>query len=207
MNCDERGDRERGALPRHRPRGRGRLRVHDRQLLQGTGLGPRDGRGDPAQGRGARGGHEPVGGRGASLLRGAPHLGGHAVSRVEQPAAAAYLQARASRSSTSRASRRRRGRQQGINDRIPPAVAEFASRVCRPEADALLCSCTAWRSVEAVDEIEPRTGKPVVTSNQSRIWAALRSLGVTARSPASAAAGEPHPERGRRLILPSTPRP
>jgi len=68
---------------------------------------------------------------------------------------------------------------QGINDQEPASVVEFASRVCRPEADALLCSCTAWRSVEAVAAIEARTGRPVVTSNQSTIWASLRALGVT----------------------------
>ena len=68
---------------------------------------------------------------------------------------------------------------QGINDQDPEVVAEFASRVCRPEADALLCSCTAWRSVEAIAAIEARTGKPVVSSNQSTIWTALRALGIT----------------------------
>jgi maleate cis-trans isomerase len=68
---------------------------------------------------------------------------------------------------------------QGINDQDPQSVVEFASRVCRPEADALLCSCTAWRSVEAVAAIEARTGRPVVTSNQSTIWTALRALGVS----------------------------
>jgi maleate isomerase len=68
---------------------------------------------------------------------------------------------------------------QGINDQDPEAVVEFASRVCRPEADALLCSCTAWRSVEAIAVIEARTGKPVVSSNQSTIWTALRALGIT----------------------------
>jgi len=68
---------------------------------------------------------------------------------------------------------------QGINDQDPEAVVEFTSRVCRPEADALLCSCTAWRSVEAIAAIEARTGKPVVSSNQSTIWTALRALGIT----------------------------
>ena len=68
---------------------------------------------------------------------------------------------------------------QGINDQDPEAVVEFASRVCRPEADALLCSCTAWRSVEAIAAIEARTGKPAVSSNQSTIWTALRALGIT----------------------------
>ncbi|MBM4440368.1 MAG: aspartate/glutamate racemase family protein [Candidatus Rokubacteria bacterium] len=68
---------------------------------------------------------------------------------------------------------------QGINDQDPAVIVDFASRACRPEADALLCSCTAWRSVEAVEEIERRTGKPVVTSNQSSIWMTLRKLGHT----------------------------
>ena len=79
----------------------------------------------------------------------------------------------------------------GINDQDPDAVAEFAARVCRPEADALLCSCTAWRSVEAVAAIEARTGKPMVTSNQSTIWTALRASASPARSPASGGCWRP----------------
>jgi maleate cis-trans isomerase len=67
---------------------------------------------------------------------------------------------------------------QGINDREPAGIVEFAARACRPEADALLCSCTAWRALEGVDELERRTGRPVVTSNQASIWAALGALGV-----------------------------
>jgi maleate cis-trans isomerase len=67
---------------------------------------------------------------------------------------------------------------QGINDQSPESVVDFATRACRPDADALLCSCTAWRSVEAVDVLERRTGKPVVTSNQATIWTAMRALGV-----------------------------
>jgi maleate isomerase len=68
---------------------------------------------------------------------------------------------------------------QGINDQDPAVVVDFAARACRPDADALLCSCTAWRSVEAVAEVERRTGKPVVTSNQASIWMTLRRLGHT----------------------------
>ena len=52
---------------------------------------------------------------------------------------------------------------QGINDQSPESVIAFASRVCRPEADAL----------------ERRTGKPVVTSNQATIWMALGAIGIT----------------------------
>jgi maleate cis-trans isomerase len=72
---------------------------------------------------------------------------------------------------------------QGINDQDPSVIVEFATRACRPDADALLCSCTAWRSVEAVEEIERRTGKPVVTSNQASIWMTLRRLGHRAPIP------------------------
>jgi len=67
---------------------------------------------------------------------------------------------------------------QGINDFDPEDVVAFASRTCRAEADVLLCSCTAWRALEAVAELEQRTGKPVVTSNQASIWASYRALGL-----------------------------
>src|SRR3989442_12804648 len=50
---------------------------------------------------------------------------------------------------------------QGINDQSPESVVQFAARACRPEADALLCSCTAWRSVEAVGAPQRRTGQAV----------------------------------------------
>jgi len=68
---------------------------------------------------------------------------------------------------------------QGINDQSPESVIGFAAKSCRPEADALLCSCTAWRAVEAIDALERRTSKPVVTSNQATIWMALAAIGVT----------------------------
>lgn len=67
---------------------------------------------------------------------------------------------------------------QGINDQDPEDVLAFAPGVCRPDADALLCSCTAWRSVEVVDALERRTGKPVVTSNQASMWAAFGKAGI-----------------------------
>ena len=68
---------------------------------------------------------------------------------------------------------------QGINDQDPSVIIEFASKVCRPDADVLFCSCTAWRALEAVDELERRTAKPVVTSNQATIWATFRNAGIS----------------------------
>lgn len=66
----------------------------------------------------------------------------------------------------------------GINDFGPETVVEFVSGMARPEADAVFCACTAWRSLEAVEELERRLGKPVITAIQATIWAALRRLGI-----------------------------
>lgn len=65
---------------------------------------------------------------------------------------------------------------QGINDQDPAVIVDFASKICHPDADVLFCSCTAWRSVEAVQELERITGKPVVTSNQATIWSVYRQI-------------------------------
>ena len=68
---------------------------------------------------------------------------------------------------------------QGINNQDPESVVEFAAKICHDDADALLCSCTAWRSLEAVDQLEQLTGKPVVSSNQASIWATYKNLNIT----------------------------
>ena len=47
-----------------------------------------------------------------------------------------------------------------------------------PEADAYFISCTAIRSLEAIEVLERDLGKPVVTSNQAAIWHSLRELGI-----------------------------
>jgi maleate cis-trans isomerase len=65
-----------------------------------------------------------------------------------------------------------------IRDHEPEEIVDFAIERCRPEADVLLVSCTAWRALEVVDEMEERTGKPVITSNQATIWAVLQRLGI-----------------------------
>ena len=52
---------------------------------------------------------------------------------------------------------------------------------CRPEADALFISCGALPSIEIIEALEARTGKPVVTSNQAMAWDALRLAGVEDR--------------------------
>ena len=58
-------------------------------------------------------------------------------------------------------------------------IVEAACQVVRDEAEAIFISCTALPAAEAVAEIEARTGRPVVTSNQASAWACLRHAYVT----------------------------
>jgi len=60
-------------------------------------------------------------------------------------------------------------------------VATPGAEVDQPEADAIFISCGALRSVEIIDALEERTGKPVVTSNQAMLWDCLRLAGVNDR--------------------------
>ena len=48
------------------------------------------------------------------------------------------------------------------------------------------------RELDAIDQIEARHGKPVVTSNQAATWLALRTMGIS----------ESVPGAGRLLTLP-----
>lgn len=59
----------------------------------------------------------------------------------------------------------------------PGVVLDYGLEKLLPEADTLLVSCTGWRSVEVIDELESRTGKMVVTANQATIWFMLEKLG------------------------------
>ena len=46
------------------------------------------------------------------------------------------------------------------------------------EADTIFISCTNLPALDLIDVFERRHGKPVVTSNQASLWAALRDSGV-----------------------------
>lgn len=63
----------------------------------------------------------------------------------------------------------------------PDYLLEFARAIDRPDADALLLSCGALRSVDVVDRIEDAIGKPVIASNQAMLWECLRMAGVDDR--------------------------
>jgi maleate cis-trans isomerase len=47
---------------------------------------------------------------------------------------------------------------------------------CR-EADAVLISCTNFRSLEVIEKLEKDLGKPVVSSNTASMWKLLQLSG------------------------------
>ena len=63
---------------------------------------------------------------------------------------------------------------------LPPESAyDMAKSIFTPEADAVFLSCTNWKAVEVVDQLERELKRPVVTSNQALLWACMRRVGVT----------------------------
>ena len=63
--------------------------------------------------------------------------------------------------------------------RVPSArIVELAKSVDKPEAQALLISCTDFPTFNIIAQLEDQLGKPVITSNQATLWAAMRAAGL-----------------------------
>ena len=54
---------------------------------------------------------------------------------------------------------------------------ELARKIDRPDAEAIVLACTNWKTMDAIERLERELGKPVVTTTQVSIWAALRAIG------------------------------
>jgi maleate cis-trans isomerase len=59
----------------------------------------------------------------------------------------------------------------------PDRVKALALEVLRPETEAIFISCSNFRTLDIIEEVERESGKPVVTSNQAAMWGTLRRLG------------------------------
>jgi maleate isomerase len=70
--------------------------------------------------------------------------------------------------------------------RLDPAA---SARLCREVdtggADAVLISCTNWRTLDGITDLEDELGVPVVSSNLATLWAGLRLAGVDSGGPAA----------------------
>lgn len=63
------------------------------------------------------------------------------------------------------------------------AIIAGALAVDGPDNEAIFLSCTGLPAIDTIDEIEKRTGKPVVTSNQASCWAMRRAAGMIGNDP------------------------
>jgi maleate isomerase len=63
------------------------------------------------------------------------------------------------------------------------AVYDHVLSVDHPEASAIFISCTNFRSVGAIEALEDRLNKPVVSANQASFWYALQLAGVKGARP------------------------
>ena len=54
---------------------------------------------------------------------------------------------------------------------------DLARKVDRSDAQGIVLSCTNWRTMAVIERLEQALGKPVVSTTQVSIWAALRALG------------------------------
>ena len=53
---------------------------------------------------------------------------------------------------------------------------DMGREIDRPDADAVFLACGNWHSMGIIDALEKRLGKPVLSTNQVSLWAALRTL-------------------------------
>ncbi|UCF92496.1 MAG: aspartate/glutamate racemase family protein [Desulfobacterales bacterium] len=62
---------------------------------------------------------------------------------------------------------------------LPPASAYMVAKDAnRREADGILISCTNFRSLEVIAQLEQDLGKPVISSNTATMWKLLQLAGV-----------------------------
>lgn len=63
----------------------------------------------------------------------------------------------------------------------PDFLAEFVASVDTPDADALFISCGALRSLDIIEALEQKVGKPIICSNQAMMWDVLCRAGINDR--------------------------
>lgn len=59
----------------------------------------------------------------------------------------------------------------------PQRAIELGLEAWSPDADGLILSCSNFRTLEVIPELERRLGKPVLTSNNSAMWKMLEVVG------------------------------
>jgi maleate isomerase len=65
----------------------------------------------------------------------------------------------------------------------PQAIIESAAALDDPRAEAIFLPCTGLRASSAIEPLEQRLGKPVVTAHQAMLWHALKLSGHDIKLP------------------------
>ncbi len=71
----------------------------------------------------------------------------------------------------------------GIKDNVkigslkPEVAYNLALKAYYPNVDAIFISCTNFRTIEIVEKLENKIGKPVISSNTATLWNMLRFVG------------------------------
>ena len=60
---------------------------------------------------------------------------------------------------------------------------ELAHQIDQPDAQALVLACTNWKTMDVIAQLESELRKPVLSTTQVSLWAALRVLGETGGVP------------------------
>ena len=60
---------------------------------------------------------------------------------------------------------------------MPAEVEALVTSVDRPDAQAIFISCTNFGTLDIIESLEKKLGKPVVTSNSASMWKMLRIVG------------------------------
>lgn len=60
----------------------------------------------------------------------------------------------------------------------PSVTYRLAKDAMTPDADGVFITCTNFRSIEVLDQLEQDLGVPVVSANQATFWAAMRAAGI-----------------------------
>ena len=73
---------------------------------------------------------------------------------------------------------------EGIEDLPPEEIMDIVvGQADRADADGIFISCTSMRTAAVLDEMERRTGKPVVSALQATVWQLLGLAGARQEAP------------------------
>ena len=64
-----------------------------------------------------------------------------------------------------------------VREQTPEQVYNLVMSIDTPQSDGVFISCADFRAMEVIETLEEGLGKPVVSSNQSTLWALLKMVG------------------------------